>query len=718
MTAAIYFVCCVMVAGLTTRAYLLDRDDPARRAFVGLGWSLAVGWMAFAVSLLPGADVVRGLWTVAGAVAPAYAYRTVDLLFSRTGEARPLGRHLIPLAWTAGLLGATAHLFFAQPTPHTSWPERFTGLVAAGLVVVLIRRLQEARRTAVLVHERTRLNWLLAATLLGVLLCGAEWTTRNLWAPATDAGVPFLERGLTLQGPVPPVSPVLLAWSVYFIHHVLQTHRLVALQEVLARMTVLGAAAGVLLLLSSLTLGWVELARFPLHGGFLLFLVSTVFLSVYTAARRPMLRLASRLFHREGEALHDALRRLKRTLPQCLRGEEVAEQLVDTLFASDRFGGVGVWLFDPTADAYRLTAAEGLGSPLESVRDAQFVDALRTDPHLGLERARLGLPPTDPSRRAQLEIVDALRCDLVLPFLSGDLLYGWLALRDEAWSDGFSAEERTRFAKAVEGATLVLSNVERFQRLHEERRLAQLGAMSAGLAHEIRNPLAGLKGAAQVLQGAELSGDDGEMLEVIVDEVGRLDRVVSGFLTFARPFHLHTSPTRPVDLVQHALRLVRAEGIDGGITLDVALDDDLPIVDVDGGPLTQVLLNLIRNALDAVGAHGTVKVTASVGRDRAGQPMVELAVVDDGPGVSEEALAQLFTPFFTTKDDGTGLGLAISERLVDAHGGELEHRVPPGGGAAFVVRLPAQPAVSSSDVSSSSVRESLTERGSEPAPGT
>jgi signal transduction histidine kinase len=283
---------------------------------------------------------------------------------------------------------------------------------------------------------------------------------------------------------------------------------------------------------------------------------------------------------------------------------------------------------------------------------------------------------------------------------------------DATWSDGFSDDERERLRAVADAAAQALANLASLRRLAEARRLAALGAMSAGLAHEIRNPLAGLKGAAQILQDEPLSGEAREMVEVVLRETDRLDRVVSSFLTFARPVHLERTRVDLRTVVRHAVKLLRAEGLPKGVAVAVH-EDEVPDVLGDGARLGQVVVNLLRNARDAVAASGRIEVTlAQDGGD------VVLTVRDDGPGIPADALGQLGTPFFTTKPGGTGLGLALSDRIVVAHGGTLSPPSSPGEGATFTVRLPGAPGPEATDDYSLAARPSLGAAGSVPAPGT
>jgi two-component system nitrogen regulation sensor histidine kinase GlnL len=226
-------------------------------------------------------------------------------------------------------------------------------------------------------------------------------------------------------------------------------------------------------------------------------------------------------------------------------------------------------------------------------------------------------------------------------------------------------------------------------------RVLDFEALAAGLAHEIKNPLAGLQGSAELL-AREAEGSAREYAQVIAREARRVDGLVRELLDLARPAALHTAP---VDIHQ-VLGDVRvlARGVPGadGVSIVERYDPSLPRVRGDDEKLTQVILNLVRNALDALaGRNGaqllletaiaSQRVRSASGRTH---PLARVSVKDNGPGIPEAMLPRLFTPFATSKPHGTGLGLAISRRIIDAHGGRIEVRNRSAGGCEASIYLP------------------------------
>jgi two-component system, NtrC family, nitrogen regulation sensor histidine kinase GlnL len=220
-------------------------------------------------------------------------------------------------------------------------------------------------------------------------------------------------------------------------------------------------------------------------------------------------------------------------------------------------------------------------------------------------------------------------------------------------------------------------------------------ALAAGLAHEIKNPLAGLQGSAELL-AREAEGPAREYAAVIAREAKRVDGLVRELLDLARPAALQTVSIDVHQIIGDVLAL--AKGIPGAerVTFVERYDPSLPPVRGDEEKLTQVFLNLLRNALDATAEHrkpvialetgvAALRLRAASGRTR---PLARVSVLDNGPGIPDGMLNRLFTPFATSKPHGTGLGLAISRRIMDAHGGRMEVKNRTGGGVEANLYLP------------------------------
>jgi len=204
-------------------------------------------------------------------------------------------------------------------------------------------------------------------------------------------------------------------------------------------------------------------------------------------------------------------------------------------------------------------------------------------------------------------------------------------------------------------------------------RLALIGTMAAGVAHEIRNPLASIKGAAQFVQkdleGAAGKEEAKEYLQLLVGEVDRLNGVVESFLTYARPVEPRRQDVLLDAFLKDLLRL-HAAALPASIKIETTFDPDLPPVSADPALLTHAVTNAIRNAAEAMPEGGTLSIRTG-GVASALRNWAAIEVEDTGPGIPRQDLDRLFQPFFTTKAKGTGLGLAISMRILEAHGGDI-----------------------------------------------
>lgn len=224
------------------------------------------------------------------------------------------------------------------------------------------------------------------------------------------------------------------------------------------------------------------------------------------------------------------------------------------------------------------------------------------------------------------------------------------------------------------------------ERVRKADRLAAVGTLSAGIAHELRNPLASISGSIELLYNElDLDGENRRLMELVMRESDRLDRIITDFLSFAR---LRSPRKRPVDpsvCLEEVLILVRNHRpVVEGIEIELSVGDALPTVRLDDEQMRQVLYNLIVNSCEAMEGGGRLDIVA----DSPSDDVVRIAMRDTGPGIADEDVDRLFEPFFTTKPDGTGLGLAIANKIVAAHGGTLDFSNRSGGGAEFVITLP------------------------------
>ncbi len=341
--------------------------------------------------------------------------------------------------------------------------------------------------------------------------------------------------------------------------------------------------------------------------------------------------------------------------------ENILNSITDGVIAVDRLARVTA--INPAAQRMiGVTAAEVIGRPYRSLFDEQtgvsamLFDTLETGTqHIGVA---LDFPP--PMRMRHVNVSSSL-------------------LRD---SHG-----------AAIGAVVVLNDLTEQRRLQTQilraDRLAALGELMAGMAHEIRNPLTSIRGFMQFLETCDDIGEWRRYAPLIVRQVDSLNRIVTELLEFGRPRPPTIQPVQVNDLIREVLLLT---GSMSNIQLVLDLSADLPLIEADGEALKQVVLNLLINATQAITGMGTgtgtIRIATMMASMLDGDREAVVTVTDDGVGIAPESVAKVFDPFFSTKANGTGLGLAMVHRIVDAHHGTIGLTSAPGSGTVVTLRLP------------------------------
>lgn len=253
-------------------------------------------------------------------------------------------------------------------------------------------------------------------------------------------------------------------------------------------------------------------------------------------------------------------------------------------------------------------------------------------------------------------------------------------------------EQTARYQQVAEQLAETNRQLERAQaEARRSERLAALGQLSAGLAHEIRNPLGVIKGSAEMLTQKLQAGDalSAELAGYISSEVNRVSALVSRFLDFARPLHADRKPQQILPLLDHALKSVAEQWQGATVEVQRSYEDGLPAIPLDEGLCEQAFVNLIQNAYQAMEKGGTLRVSVARAQKN-GRAGIEVRLCDSGPGVPPDLREQIFNPFFTTKQSGVGLGLSIVSKILDEHHGTIRVDGATGEGACFVLFFPAE----------------------------
>jgi len=526
---------------------------------------------------------------------------------------------------------------------------------------------------------------------------------------AIGAGATIMFTGLDFLGrfdvPFPSLGPIVSTLYLFLLSQTLLRLRLMDLHELLGKIASQTFLAIILAAVFVVLTAWVD-------GNKSLFIFNTivaafVMLILLEPVREKVEERVVALFFRERFDFLLQTRQLQQRTANVIDVAELSARLLDGLNETRRVTHASIYLLAEDRPGFRLLDSRG-------PQPALFLDAGTARSLLGrtekaqlletVERRAIELrqQPTD-LKRTREEIkrlndvraaMQLMKAGITVPLVGNDRVIGFLNLWDERVPVAFASDEIALILQLAERLATVVENSKLYERMRERDRLAALGEMSAGLAHEIRNPLGAIKGAAQCLDPRRLPGEDGEFLEVIVEEVNRLNGVVTAFLDYSRPLKQSFGVTDLNEVVTRTVRLIQND-FPANISLTVELGDALNKIDGDAEQLKQVLINLVQNARQALGDKKGEIVIRTLKPERFGElrgaEFVEIDVSDNGPGIPNDQQLHIFVPFFTTKSKGTGLGLAICQRIVKNHGGSIAVQSKVGEGTTFVVRLPTLP---------------------------
>ena len=500
---------------------------------------------------------------------------------------------------------------------------------------------------------------------------------------------------------------ILTVIFLYFLFQIILKFRVLDLYEFLGRAIVMATFSFVLAFIYIALVVWwrQELDLFIFNT----LIASIVLFILYDPLRQMVEDRMNQLLFRERHEFAKHLELLRRQMANVIHVDVLADLVMRRLETSRRVTHASFFLLEDYGLGYALRGHIGPHPVrrLDRVTHHPFFRRLRDQPVLvqeNLVRERRQLVEYGVTGTAGVEEVDSvletlssLNSGVCLGLVAGGQIMGVLNLKDERLKEAYSGEEIRLLMSIAAQATLTIENSRLFERVRERDRLAALGEMSAGLAHEIRNPLGAIKGAAQLIDPNQLNEADPEMLAIIVEETNRLNNVVASFLDYARPTRKPSLTSTDVNrVITQTVDILKADELHG-IELDVKLQKSLPDVNSEPEQLKQVFINLAQNALQAMaGSEGAVltistRLTDAHRRTNPGgdnKPFIRIGFTDNGPGISEEVLRNIFIPFYTTKERGTGLGLAVSLRIMKNLGGTIEVTSRLGHGTTFSVLVP------------------------------
>jgi two-component system, NtrC family, sensor histidine kinase HydH len=507
---------------------------------------------------------------------------------------------------------------------------------------------------------------------------------------------------------IPVLGNLALIVYLFFISQAISQQRLLNLGALFSRFLVLIAVALTLTIVYSLLVAWIENSP----GLFFLnsFIASFLILTLLEPLRSVVGYFTQRLLTQAHRKLQHLLREAQLKLAGTIDPGSLFQAILQTVERVLQPQWAALFVLRGDGTKYRRVRTLGQESmegseSTQSLREVlashtllQYCERLQRrgelpvllDQMLENEIAR----STSRSQRefffGLLQALKALRCNLLIPLFESNQILGFVTLYaptpPEPWGSNWGLLQVAY--PYFEQAAQTLRNMEVYTVQREKERLATIGEMAAGLAHEIRNPLGAIKGAAQFLDPTA-DRPESRFLRVIVEEVDRLNHVVTQFLDYSKPYKVEMKALDISALVEKTVELMRPSIKQEVVRLEYRAPA-LP-VQIMGSPeqLQQVLVNLIRNSLKALEGSSSGMIEVSVERSERLREVI-LAVEDNGCGIKKEHIDKLFIPFFTTSPSGTGLGLSICQRILEAHRGRIEVSTEDGRFSRFSVILPLE----------------------------
>jgi signal transduction histidine kinase len=437
------------------------------------------------------------------------------------------------------------------------------------------------------------------------------------------------------------------------------------------------------------------------------FSMSTLLLFIIVAFLFPKLRFRTEealervLFQRRTD-YRETLLRSSKEMVSIVDLQRLSDSLVKTVARALGIEKASLYLSDDGKGSYSLRAKIGLDADhyLETtlLRDDPLIRNLQHRQE-GVVKEELEMARDDAAGRLIAERMEQLDAEISVPIVSKEKLIGVLNLGHKEGKEIYSNEDLELLSTLANQAAIAIENASLYENLKQSQdtlrradRLSSLGLLTAGLAHEIRNPLVAIRTFTQLLPERY---DDAEFREgfqgLALKEVDRICGLITDLLSFARPSRPNVAEENINDVVEGIARILETEAKEKSVEITRDFSENLPKVWIDREQMKQVFMNLILNAIQAMRKGGSIYISTRPYRknDVGGAVQyVQVEIRDTGVGIPEDNLDHIFDPFFTSKDEGSGLGLSISHQIVQEHGGYVTVESKIGVGTSFFINLP------------------------------
>jgi two-component system, NtrC family, sensor kinase len=541
------------------------------------------------------------------------------------------------------------------------------------------------RRTDTVV-KRNQFKYVIYSSLIGFLLGGTSF-------------FPFFTNV------VPPFAAPLVYFYTLPITYAVARYRLMDVDVIIKKSVIYALLLLALLIPCFLVVVWGQMLAFDAIN--YSFSMSTLLLFIIVGFLFPKIRfrteeaLERALFQKRVDH-RETLVRSSKEMVSIVDIEQLSNGLVKTVARALGTEKASLYLLEEAKGAYNLKARIGVNKEQYEegtlLRDDPIVQELQNNRE-GIVKEELEIAREDMGAQRVVERMGQLEAEISVPISSKEKLIGILNLGHKEEKEIYSSEDLELLSTLANQAAIAIENARLYENLKQSQdtlrradRLSSLGLLTAGLAHEIRNPLVAIRTFTQLLPERY---DDAEFREgfqgLALKEVDRICGLINDLLSFARPSRPNIAEESMNDVVDGIARILETEAKEKGveITRDFALN--LPRVWIDREQMKQVFMNLILNAIQAMGEGGSIfistRLTSRNDTGHAGQ-FVQVEVRDTGVGIPPENIEHIFDPFFTSKEEGSGLGLSISHQIVQEHGGYVTVESKVGVGTTFFINLP------------------------------
>ncbi len=295
-------------------------------------------------------------------------------------------------------------------------------------------------------------------------------------------------------------------------------------------------------------------------------------------------------------------------------------------------------------------------------------------------------------------VLKELHCKIVFQLKVMNSLKGLVLLAPKKNGKPYSGNETEIIKIILDNAALAIENIaffeeqkESLKKMYRADKLAVIGQLAAGAAHEIRNPLTSIRSIIQYVEPEIKNPEKRKMISNAIAEVDRINEIIKGLLSFSRLSDANMEPFDLKELLHQTISLISSTAFARNINTAISFQPRQSIITADAGQLKQVFLNVVLNAVEAICEEGSIDISVKGSGEDGGTEFFIISIKDTGSGITQENIDKVFDPFYTTKAEGTGLGLSISYGIVHKHQGELEIRSLPGTGTEVIIKLPVKP---------------------------